>query len=247
MSAQKNKTPDPEGMSLEALQSRSERLGDWIGENPTPILGTLGAVLVIALVVGLIGSTQESTATEAADALAAARRDYRVGMGAEATSVEISEPANPEAARAAREAAITDFSAVIDEFEDTPAAGLAALDMGEILVDLDRVDEAITAWETAAGRADGALQGLLLQRIAAEAEEQERFEQAASAYQRASQIEGYPLRFQALAESARLSAATGDNDAAIALLQQLEADAPDYQLPEHIASRLQELRAGQSD
>ena len=49
MSAQKNKTQEPEGLSLEALESRSERLGEWISNNPTPILGTAGAILVVAL------------------------------------------------------------------------------------------------------------------------------------------------------------------------------------------------------
>lgn len=243
MSAQKNQTPNPEGMSLDALQSRSERLGDWISENPTPILGTLGGILVVALVVGVVGSTRESSALESADALAKAQRDYRVSMGAGSTSIDIAEPANPEAARSARETAVVDLQGVIDEHTGSAAASLAALELGEILIELERGDEAVTAWETSAGRADGALQGLLLQRIAADAETRQELEAAAAAYERAGGIAGYPLRYQALAEAARLYASAGNDSSAIELLQRLEADAPDYRLPEHVESRLHELRA----
>jgi tetratricopeptide (TPR) repeat protein len=235
------------GLSLEALQSRSERLGHWISENPTPILGTLVVILVVALVGGLVSSSQESAAIEAADELAGAQRAYRLAMGAEPAAIDIAEPANPEAARAAREAAVVDLRGLIEEHAGSPTAALAALHLGERLVELGRADEAVAAWQDASDRVGGPLGGLLLQRIATQAEQAGRLSEAADAYARASEIADYPLRYQALAESARLRAAAGESAAAIELLQQLEADAPAYALPEHVAARLRELRAAQSE
>jgi tetratricopeptide (TPR) repeat protein len=247
VTARKNQTPDPTGLSLEVLESRSERLGEWISANPTPILGTLGAVLAAALVFGLVSSTRESAELDAAAALASAQRDYRVAMGADLTAIDIAEPANPEAARDAREAAVVALEGVIDEYPGSPTAALAALDLGERLAELGRSEEAVAAWETAVSGADAELRGLLLQRIGAQAELEGRLADAAEAYERASRIEGYPLRQQALAEAARLRASAGEAEAAVGLLQQLEAEAPGYALPDHVGAQLRELRAAQSD
>ncbi|MEE2665539.1 MAG: hypothetical protein VX681_15590 [Myxococcota bacterium] len=247
MSARKHQTPDPTGLSLDALQGRGERLGQWIGENPMPILGVLGAILAVALGLGVISSSQESGAVEAANALAVAQRAYREAMGSDPGSIDIIEPANPEAARTARETSAAQFEAVIQEHAGSPTAALAALDLGELQVELGRPEQAMTSWEAAASQAKGPLEGLLLQRIAAESEALGNLAEAAAAYARASEIESFPLRYHALAESARLRAAAGEPEAAVALLQQLEADAPAYVLPDHVAARLRELRAAQSD
>lgn len=245
MSAQKRQ-PDPTGMSLEALQSRSERLGEWISANPAPILGVFGTVLVVALVIGLLGASRENRELASAERLADAQRDFRVAMGAEPGAVDFVEPANPEAARAAREAGVEQLQAVIDEDDTSSAAALAALDQGDLLVGLGRSEQAIATWKTATEKADGALQGMLLQRIAAETEVQGLLGEAAAIYARAGEIESHPLRYLALAESARLRAASGESEAAVALFQRLEADAPEFAIPEHIAAQLREIRALQS-
>ena len=234
-------------MSLDALQSRSDKIGDWIASNPTPILGALGGILAIALVVGLIGSSREGAVAEAADQLSRAQRDFRVAMGVDATAIDIPEPANPEAARTAREAAVVDLQAVIDDHGGSPAAAIAALELGDILIQLDRAGEAIPLWETAAGNASGSLRGMLLQRIGTEAELGEDLAAAADAYERASAIDGYPLRHLALAEAARVHATRGEDDAAVALLERLETEAPDFAIPEHVEARLSEIRASRTD
>lgn len=246
MSKRNKQQTDPTGLSLEALQSRSERLGEWIAENPVPILGVLGTILGVALILGAISSTRESGEIDAANALASAQRVYRNAMGADASSLGVVEPANPEAARTARETGAAEFEAVIEQYAGSPTAGLAALDLGELQVALGLTEQAMTSWESAAAQAEGPLEGLLLHRIAAESEALGDLAEAAAAYARASEIESYPLRYQALAESARLRAAADEPEAAVALLQQLEADAPGYVLPEHVAARLRELRAAHS-
>jgi tetratricopeptide (TPR) repeat protein len=247
LSSRKNPTHDPEGLSLEALESRGERLAEWISANPKPILGTVGAVLAAALVFGLVSQSRESAETDAAAALASVQRDYRLAMGADASAIDIAEPANPEAARDAREAAVSGLRGVIAEYAGSPTAVLATLDLGERLVELGRSEEAIAAWQNAADGAADDLRGLILERIGAQAELEGRLADAADTYERASEISGYPLRHQALAEAARLRASAGEAEAAIALLQRLEAESPDYALPDHVGAQLRELRAARSE
>ena len=104
--SRRSQTPDPTGLSLDALRSRSERAGSWISENPAPILGSLGAMLAVALALGILDSNREDSVRAAAESLASVQRTYRAAMGAEPGAVEIVEPANAEAALAAREAAV---------------------------------------------------------------------------------------------------------------------------------------------
>lgn len=244
--SRKNPTPDETGISLDALQSRSERLGEWIGANPTPILGTLGALLVGALVLGVVQSSRQDSAREAAEALARVQRTYRSAMGAEPGSFEIAEPANAAAALAAREQAVVGFEGVIDEYDGSVTAALAALEQGELLVELGRSGDAVVAWEAAAQGAQGALRGLLLERIGAAAEIDGDLGAAAAAYERAGAIANYPLRYDALAEAAHLRARAGEAELAVALLQQLETEAPGFLLPDHIDWELREIRALQA-
>lgn len=246
MSAKKKHPEEESILTLEALQGRTERLGEWVSKNPTPILGSIGTILVLALVIGLIASSRNDAAREAAESLAQARRDYRVAMGASPSSIDIAEPANPEAARRAREGAVIELGLVVDEYPGTPTAALAALDLGDLLIGLDRPEEAIAIWQAGAEATDNALRGMLLVRAAAQLDEAGQLLEAAEAYTSASEIDEYPLRYQALAEAARVRAAAGEDEAAVAMLQQLETDAPDFPIPDHIAMLLRELRASRS-
>lgn len=238
--------PDPTGYSLDALQSRSERVGDWISENPKPILGTLGGVLVLALGLGVWDSAREDSSREAAEQLAGVQQTYRAAMGADPGAVEIAEPANAQAALAAREAAVEGLARVIVDHGGSTTAELAALEQGTLLLELGRAEEASGVWAEAAEGAHGALQGMLLERIAGAAEARGDLAEAAAAYERAATIATYPLRYEALAEAAHLRARAGDAEVAVALLQQLETEAPDFLLPEHIDWQLRELRAAQT-
>jgi len=239
----KSKTPPETGLSLEALQSRSDRLADWIGENPALILGTFGIVLVTAAIVGAVGAARDGAAAEAADALAKVQADYRAAMGALPGSYEVPEPANPETARAVRTEYAAAFAAVIREHAGQSAAALAALDKGEIEIGLGESETAFTTWRDAANNTEGPLAAVLWVRVAGQHEEARRPAEAAAAYEKAAAIETYPLRYRALADAARCRADAGENGQAIALLQRLEAEAPAYAVPGHISLRLMELRA----
>lgn len=239
----KSKTPPETGLSLEALQSRSDKLADWIGGNPTLILGTFGIVLLTAAIVGAVASAREGAAAEAADALAKVQGDYRTAMGALPGSYEIPEPANPETARAVRAEYTAAFASVIEEHAGEPAAALAALDKGEIEIGLGDSEAALATWSEAAESAVGALGAVLWVRIAGQYEDAKRPSDAAAAYEKAAAVDAYALRHRALADAARCRADAGENEQAVALLQRLEAEAPAYAIPGHIGFRLMELRA----
>lgn len=244
MSAQHKKhSEESASVALEQIQGTSDRVAEWISENPLPILGSMGVVLVIAAIWGLVGSAQETAVSEAANSLAVADREYRRAMGASPGSVEIPEPANPEAARSARTDAIEAYGVVIEEHSGSPAAAVAAIYKGQLQQDLGQAEAALASLEAGADSADGTLRALLLARVAALHEEAGRAGEAADRYEQAAAIETYPLRHQALAEAARNRAQAGEAEAAVALLQRLEAEAPTLQLPPHVSARLNELRA----
>jgi len=189
---------------------------------------------------------RESAVSEAANALAVAERDYRRAMGATPGSIEIPEPANPQAARNARTAAVEAYGEVMAEHAGSPAASVAALRKGRIEQELGEPEAALASFEQGAANATGKLRALLLERIAALHEERGRYAEAADHYERAAAVPGYPLQYRALAEAARTRAEAGEADAAVALLQRLEAEAAALQLPPHVKARLDELRVQQS-
>lgn len=235
------------GISLEALQGRGDKLADWIGSNPTLILGTFGSVLLISVVVGVVGASQDEAAEEAATRLAVIQAEYRAAMGGTPDSYVVPEPANPETARAVRTEYAAAFGQMIEDHAGQPAAALAALDMGEIELALGDGDAALATWRQAADEAEGVLRSVLLVRVAGQLEDSGQPAEAAAAYEQAGAVASYALRHRALADAARCRADAGENDQAVALLQRLEAEAPGYAVPDHIAARLMEIRAASID
>jgi tetratricopeptide (TPR) repeat protein len=124
-------------------------------------------------------------------------------------------------------------------------AGLLA---GNRLWELGDVQAALDAWHAAQRRApdDSPLRALVLLRLAEAHEAQGRFAEAASAYEEAGAIEAYPLRYAALGDAARCFAEAGDAPRALALFDRIESEAPETILPDHVRTRLRELRAAAS-
>jgi predicted negative regulator of RcsB-dependent stress response len=229
--------------TLGELQSRSDQAATWISDNPLLILAAMGAVLVLAAVWGLVSSAQQTAATDASIALAGVEREYRSAMGARQGQVDIPEPANPEAARSAREQAIQGYAGVISNHSGSVSAAVAALHRAGLQHDIGLDDDALGTLTAAVAEADSSLQALLLSRIAGLHEAAGRFGEAADAHEQAAAIPSYPLRHSELGEAARCRALAGDADAAVALLQRLEAEAPNLQLAPHVSAQLKELRA----
>lgn len=229
--------------TLAELQSRADRLALWLRENPTPFLAVLGVVLLVAAAVGGWQSWQYAQRDEASSALAEARRDYRQAMGAQATDLEIPEPANPETGRRVRGEYVERFLQVAEAHEGSGAASIARLEAGQLQLELGREEEALASWQTALAEVPEAspLAGLLHERVALAHERSDRWLEAARAHEAAASVTSFPPRYLSMADAARCYARAGETATALSLYQRLQAEAPDVELPAHVRARLQEL------
>ncbi|MCA9510649.1 MAG: hypothetical protein KC560_08100, partial [Myxococcales bacterium] len=163
--ARRTTAPESAAITFEGLQSRGEKLAEWIGANPAPILGTLAAVLVVAAVIGFVESSRNEASQEAALALATVQTDYRAAMGAQPGDTAVPEPANPETARRVRTDYAERFAKVAVEYAGTPVGAMASLERGALQQELGDAAGAIATWDEAARRATGAIRGILLTRV----------------------------------------------------------------------------------
>jgi tetratricopeptide (TPR) repeat protein len=236
------------GETLEQIESAGDRLAEWIGENPLLILGTALGILVVAAGYGFASSMRESSRTEASDALSGLQSNFREAMGADADSVDVPEPANPETAREVRSEYLVKFREMAEEHSGTVAGDLAWIEVGGLEADLGNRDEATSVWTSAAADAAGeSTRALLLIRLGGLHEAEGRWVEAGEAYESASQISSYPLRYGALADAARCYAEASEVDRAIGALEIVEMESPETLIPEHIRMQVQELRSANAD
>jgi tetratricopeptide (TPR) repeat protein len=126
-------------------------------------------------------------------------------------------------------------------------SALAALEAGSIQEALNDLDAAAATFQAAADslERDDAIRALLLSRVASAMEAKGSWLEAGQAFELASEIVSYPLRYNALADAARCYAEAGQVERALEAFARVESEAPDLAIPEHIESQLRELRAGQ--
>lgn len=231
--------------TLDELESRSERLADWISNNPTAILGTAAAILVIAAIYGFATSSQDAAAEKAAASLATVQSEYRKAMGAGPSDFEIPEPANADTALAVRTEYLERFISVASEHQGTSTAALAALDAGQIQDQLGNPGEARATWQAGADGlpAESPIRALLLLRVAGSFEEEENWSEAAASYEEAAAVPAFPLRHTALLDASRCRAQAGEVDQALANYAMVEEEAPDQVIPQDLSARVAELRA----
>jgi tetratricopeptide (TPR) repeat protein len=240
---------EPESLAhtLDEIESTGDRLGEWISNNPRPILAVGLAIVLLAAAYAMVTTTQETAREKASAALGRVQSDYRTAMGASPDDTEISEPANPETARRVREEFIERFSEVLEQYPGTVAAALAALDLGTLQEKLGRSDDAVATWLGAVERIgpDAPVGALVELRVAAAYEAEGRWLEAGEAFERAASIEDFPMRLRARAEAARCFAEAGEVDRALAAFARVEADDPNTFLPAHLSARIRELQAAQ--
>ncbi|MEE8581796.1 MAG: hypothetical protein V3T33_09430 [Myxococcota bacterium] len=243
--ARRSRKPDSAAERLDELQSLGDRLAEWIGANPVLVLGSALGILILAGGYGLFASTRESAATSASEALSQAHAEFREAMGARSDELGIPEPANPATALRARNDFVERFQEVAQAHTGTAAGALAWLQVGALQEALGDSDAAIATWESALAEvdADSIPSALILVRIAAAHEDAVRWLEAGEAYERAADVESYPLRYTALADAARCFADAGEEEKALAAFERVESEASDYRISDHIRSRLNELRA----
>ena len=244
-SKSKRRESESAAATLDEIQSLGDKLAEWVGRNPLPVLGTAVAVLVVAAAWGLIASQLEAKRVDASAALAEVQAEYRLAMGADPSALEVVEPANPETARRVRSEFVERFQEVAQDYAGTASGALARLEAGGLQQELEQTDEAVQTWHLDADElaAQDPIRALLLMRIAASQEAEMRWIEAAETYQEAAAIERYPLRYGALADSARCFAEAGERDRALESFDRIESEAPQQRVPEHIGAMMRELRA----
>ena len=230
---------------FDEFESSADRLADWIRNNAA-WLG-LGVLVAIGGSWGIQSWVErsETREEEASAALAEARNRFLGAMGASPGATEVPELANPAAAEGIREEYRSDLRKVAEAHAGTVGGALARLEA----IDLAEPDRgpAATLEELQAllaqlpGRAS--LRPIALQRIAQTQEALGDFAAAAAAYEAAAGIGDYPLRHLARADAARCYAEAGEPARALALYDQLAAEAPELRLPEHHRVLSRELRA----
>jgi tetratricopeptide (TPR) repeat protein len=222
-----------------------DRASHWVGENPAAFLLIVAAILALTGAVGFGRWWGERGELQASEAVAAARAEFLRAMGAPAGAASFTEPANAETARAAREAAAQRFAEVAEAHPGTTAAVEAWIETGNLREQLGQADPAIEAWKRAVAEAPKgeALRGLALERLATGYEAKGALAEAGAAHEEAANIAAFPLRHFAMADAARCFASAGERERAVALADRVLSEAPDLEFPDHVQSRLDELRA----
>ena len=231
--------------TLQEIEGTLDRAAGWVAANPLPVLLVLGVLVGGSAAIGLGQWWIERERLEASAAVAAVKRDFFVAMGATPGAVVVPEPANPETARAAREEYAAKFEEAAKAHAGSAAAADAWIEAGNLREQLGDSEAALAAWEAGAEAAPSgtAVQGLALARLASGLEAAERWADAADAWERAGEIERYPLRHQALAFAARARGLAGEPERASALYDRIEAEAPEFELPPHLLAERDALRA----
>jgi tetratricopeptide (TPR) repeat protein len=239
------KHENPAAEALHEIESFGDRMAEWVGRNPTLVLGTALGILVIAAAYGFAYNYSESRLDRASAELAAVGDDFRRAMGASPTDVEIVEPANPETARAARSEALASYLELAEEHAGTAVGAIAALEAGGLQVALGDPEGALQTWRTAADRmdADAIPKALLLNRIGAALEDAGDWTQAAAVYREAFEVPSYPLRYASLLDAARCLAEAGDSAGAVMLFERVENEAEELRIPDYVRAQMEELRA----
>ncbi|MEE3326990.1 MAG: hypothetical protein VX252_06640 [Myxococcota bacterium] len=234
--------PNSAAQTLDALESRGDRMASWIAENPLPILAVGVGILVIAGLWGVFSQEDNQADLAAATQLSAAQNAYRSAMGADANSIDIPEPANAAAAQSIREEAVLNFDRVSADHPGTIAAALAQLQAGKLEQDLNNTQGARSHYEAGLEIVPpgNSLAAFFWIRMASLAEAQADWSQAAESYMRAASVPSYPLSNSARIDAIRSYLEAGNSQAALAVRDELTASAPDAPLPPHIAAQIAE-------
>ncbi len=246
--ARKKSKQQSAGETLDGMESAGDRLAEWIGENPLPILGAAAVILLVAAIFAFTSSYRETSRNDAAAALSQVQADYRVAMGATPTSIEVVEPANPETALQIRSEYVERYQQVAEEHAGTTAGALALLEAGKLQQQLGQHEEPLASFKNglAAVPADDPVSPFLLARVANAHENAGNWSEAGEAYERASEVASFALRYDALTDAARSYAEAGDRSRALQAYGRLQSEAPEHPLPEYVEAKLEELRVAAS-
>jgi len=245
--AKKRGAADPMDAIAE-IESRGEKIIEWVGDNARVVLGVAGGLVLVAAIVGYASSRTEKRENAAARAYEEARSEYLRAMGATPGALTAPELANPAAAERIREEFGERFATVAAEPPQTASGVLASVEQGDLVAQAGDAEAARAIWSAALQGVPETVgvAGVLHQRIGRSLEGPGSWESAAEAHAAAAAIDAYPFRYIAMADAARCYAEADDAAKALELYARIEAEAPELQLPDDLRIRLKELRAAQS-
>jgi tetratricopeptide (TPR) repeat protein len=242
--ARRGKTPGEPDV-LDEIESQGGAFAEWVQRHVRWVFGAVAGSLLAAAGWAVYSGWDARRETAASDALSAVESEYLAELGGSAGSTELPELANPEAARSVREAYLERFREVAEAHAGTAAGALARVHEAQVLSQQGESQQALELLrQTAAGLApDAPLRGVVLAHQARLHEAAGQWGEAAEAHAAAGGIEGFGLRFWALADAARCFAQAGDRERAREIFDRLEAEAPSFELPAHLRELRRELRA----
>jgi tetratricopeptide (TPR) repeat protein len=209
--------------TIAEIESKGERALEWVAQNIKPVLGVIATCLLVAGAYSYYDSARERRENAASEAVAEARSDYLVAMGAAPGAIVAPELANPAAGVQIRQEFAERFRAIAEEHPGTAGAAIAQLEQGDLAAAGGEVEHAFEIWRSAvAGLPDSSpLAGLLHQRIAQSLEDLGDWEEAAAAYAAAAALDAYTFRHWAMAEAARCYLMADRPERALELFSQL--------------------------
>jgi len=235
---------NPTAETLRELEVSGDRFADWASQHALLILAVVVGILVIAAAGGLWMQHRSSQRDAAADALAAAKSDFRLAMGADPAGGAVPEPANPDLALRTRTEYLARFERIGREYAGTAAGSLAWLEAGNLAAELGRTEDAPRHFAKArASAADHPeIVSLAWMRVADMAEARGDWKAAAEAFEAAAEPPAFPLQATALSEAARCWVAAGEREKALGTFQRLESEFPDATPAPAIAALIEEVR-----
>ena len=236
-------TPRQHGDTETKLAGFEARLQDgfeWVNAHGREILVGLAVLFVTGLVAAGIWEWRQLSRAHGDAELARIEARYAASMGATTDDPFISEPANAEQAKKAREAALAELDAFVAEHGSSDQAKIAGLRAAEIEVDLGRLPEAARRLEALAPTFDAAdaRRAIALRLRAYVLDQSGDTLGAAEAYETAAAVKGYPPRALLFVKAGDAFARAAQPERAIAAYRQALATSPEVAEQEGIVGRI---------
>lgn len=219
-----------------------ESVFDKLRENARTVAIALGLVLALSVIAALAYDSRRKAEDEAATMLVRIENQFAAAMGAPPGSALAPEPANPDLARRAREAALEQLQGLIEEHAGHDAARVASVRAAEMEVDLGRLDAASERLASLEADLDGddPLLGVALRLHGYTLDQLGRGIEAAETLQRGAEVPTYAARALLFIEAGEAFERAGEPRRAITVYQQALSLAPDLgeraRLPRRIAT-----------
>jgi tetratricopeptide (TPR) repeat protein len=229
---------------LERFEVRAQHAFDWISAHPRQVLAALGGALLAGLVVAGLYEWTTRAEDAAQEALGRVERSFAEAFGGDRRLAILSEPANLEQARRAREVALAGFEGVEKDHPRSRAAEFARLRAAELEADLGQHDAALqrlTDLEESLDR-DDPLRGVVLRLEAYVQYGRGEYLAAAEAYERGAETEAYPDTPMLWLGAAQTYERAGAPDRAILAYQQVLSGDPALAEQEAVLGRLLTLQ-----